>query len=67
MSALVSNHKSSILELPGQQKWLTHGTSAVRDITEGVNYTARGRKAHEGGKINPLGYIVYRLGSHGLT
>ena len=32
---------------------LTHGTSAVRDITEGVNFTARGREAHEGSKIYP--------------
>ena len=28
-------------------------TEAVRDITEGVNFTARERKAHEGSKINP--------------
>ena len=26
-------------------------TEAVRDITEGVNFTVRGRKAHEGSKI----------------
>ena len=28
-------------------------TEAVRDITEGVNFTARGREAHEGSKIYP--------------
>ena len=34
-------------------------TEAVRDITEGVNFTARGREAHEGSKIYPRGYISY--------
>ena len=29
-------------------------TEAVRDITEGVNFTARGREAHEGSKINSI-------------
>ena len=38
-------------------------TEAVRDITEGVNFTARGREAHGGSKINPRGYIVYRRGA----
>ena len=28
-------------------------TEAVRDITEGVNFTARGSEAHEGSKITP--------------
>ena len=28
-------------------------TEAVRNITEGINFTARGREAHEGSKIYP--------------
>ena len=40
-------------------------TEAVRDITEGVNLTARGREAHEGSKINPRGYIAYSRGAMG--
>ena len=40
-------------------------TEAVRDITEGVDFTARGREAHEGGKINPRGYIAYCRGAMG--
>ena len=40
-------------------------TEAVRDITEGVNFTARGREAHEGSKINPRGDIAYRRGAMG--
>ena len=30
-------------------------TEAVRDIPEVVNFTARGREAHKGSKINPKG------------
>ena len=48
-------------------KWLTHGTSAVRNTTSGVTFTALVRFAPSGGKVNPLGYIAYRLGCHGLT
>ena len=36
-------------------------TEAVRDITEGVNFTARGREAHEGSKLNPRGYMRFNI------
>ena len=38
-------------------------TEVLCDITEGVNFTARGREAHEGYKINPEGCIAYCRGA----
>ena len=41
-------------------------TEAIRDITEGFNFTARGREAHEGSKINPKVISrTYRRGAMG--
>ena len=34
-------------------------TETVHDITEGINFTARGREAHEGGAISQTAKVPW--------
>ena len=47
-------------------KWLTHGSSAIRDIPS-AGYSYHPWAPPLGGIITSRGYILYRLGTHGLT